>query len=61
MIFHEGRLHRGVVLLRLVDERVGNKIRMLRRLLEQYADYLADNFVVATEAAVRIVHLKSNL
>ena len=58
MIFREGKAHRGVILLRLEDERAPNKIRVLRRLLEQYADHLADNFVVATKIGVRIARVK---
>lgn len=58
MIFREGKAHKGVILLRLENERAANKIKVLKRLLEQYADQLAHNFVVATEITVRIVHLK---
>ena len=54
LIFHQRRAHRGVVLLRLGDERAGNKIRVLNLLLRGYADQLAGNFVVATEKRVRI-------
>ena len=49
----EGHPHRGVVLLRLEDERAANKIETLRRLLDDYADQLVDRFVVVTEAQVR--------
>jgi predicted nuclease of predicted toxin-antitoxin system len=60
MIFREGKAHRGVILLRLEDERVANKMGVLERLLEQYADQLAGNFVVATKSTVRIVHLRGD-
>jgi predicted nuclease of predicted toxin-antitoxin system len=59
MIFREGKFHQGIVLLRLEDERPSNKIRILERLLDQCADELAGNFIVATERTVRIVHLRS--
>jgi predicted nuclease of predicted toxin-antitoxin system len=52
-VYRERRLHRGVVLLRLEDERTDNKIETIRRLLEDYSDQLADRFVVVTEARVR--------
>jgi predicted nuclease of predicted toxin-antitoxin system len=52
-VFREQRPHKGVILLRLEDERTPIKIETLRRLLELYADQLADNFVVATETRVR--------
>ena len=55
MIFHAGKPHRGVVLLRLEDERSANKIAVLKRLLVHHADCLEDNFTVATESTVRVI------
>jgi predicted nuclease of predicted toxin-antitoxin system len=54
MIFRKGNPHKGVILLRLGDDRVANKLKVLKLLLEQYADQLSGNFVVATETTVRI-------
>ncbi len=56
-IYKERRPHRGVVFLRLEDERAGNKIETLRRLLGAYADWLTDNFVVVTESRVRFARV----
>lgn len=52
-VYRERRPHKGVVLLRLADERAVNKIAVLRQLLQRYADRLADDFVVVTETRVR--------
>jgi len=52
-VFRERRPHRGVVFLRLDDERVVNKVETLRRLLDGYGDRLSDRFVVVTEEQVR--------
>ena len=52
-IYREGCPHRGVILLRLDDERAAVKIETLRRLLRSYADRLSDQFVVVTAAKVR--------
>jgi predicted nuclease of predicted toxin-antitoxin system len=52
-VYREQRLHRGVVFLRLSNERAANKIAVVERLLENYADRLQDRFVVVTETAVR--------
>ena len=52
-VYRERYGHRGVVLLRLADERAVNKIETLRRLLAEYAEQLADCFVVVTETRVR--------
>ena len=53
-VYRERRPHKGVILLRLDDERTPSKINTLRRLLAQHVDQLADNFVVATETRVRL-------
>ena len=53
MVFRERREHHGVIFLRLEDERAANKIEVLRRLLESYAEQLPEEFVVATETKVR--------
>jgi len=52
-VFRDARLHRGVLLLRLNDERPTNKINVISRVLRQFGDRLADAFVVATESHVR--------
>ncbi len=41
-VYRERRPHKGVVLLRLEDERAVSKIAVLRRLLEGYAGHLAN-------------------
>lgn len=45
--------HKGVILLRLDDERAASKIDVLRRLLARYANQLFGRFVVVTETKVR--------
>ena len=57
-IFRERRSHRGVILLRLGDERSANKIATLQRLINSYAAQLPDNFVVATEQKVRFARVQ---
>lgn len=52
-VYRERHLHKGVVFLRLDDERPANKIGVLQRLLASYSNQLAGQFVVATEAQVR--------
>ena len=45
--------HCGIVLLRLDNERSRNKISVLRRLFDEYADHLRDRFVVVTADQIR--------
>src|SRR6187200_1827521 len=53
LIFRGGRPHRGVVFLRLNDERAANKILVLGRLLASCASQLPGQYVVVTETQVR--------
>ena len=52
-VFRERRQHRGVIFLRLEDERSIIKIETIRSLLENYKDQLSNNFTVVTETKVR--------
>ena len=52
-VYREKRPHRGVIFLRLDDERFPNKISVLQKLLNNHAPNLSDNFVVVTEKNVR--------
>ena len=52
-VYRERHPHRGVVLLRLEDERVGNKMEVLKRLPEQCGEETEGRFVVVAERGVR--------
>lgn len=52
-VYRDKRPHRGVIFLRLEDERAAAKIATLSRLLDGYGDRLVDAFVVVTETLVR--------
>lgn len=54
LIFREQIANRGVILLRLRDERAVNRIQVTSSLLASYEDRIKDHFVVASEAGVRI-------
>jgi predicted nuclease of predicted toxin-antitoxin system len=57
-VFRDGRLHKGIILLRLEDETAQSKVRILSRLLENYPDRLQDAFIVVTEKQVRFAKSK---
>lgn len=57
-VYRERHPHKGVVLLRLEDERAPMKIETLKRLLGSYAGRLPDQFVVVTETTVRFARLQ---
>lgn len=58
-VYREQRSHRGIVLLRLEDERSNNKIDTLQRLLDNYSEQLPNSFVVVTKNQVRFARVQS--
>jgi predicted nuclease of predicted toxin-antitoxin system len=58
-VFRDRLPHKGIVFLRLEDERTANKIEVLKRLLAGHADQLEGRFVVATERGVRIAGVQA--
>ena len=56
-IYREQHPHKGVVLLRLRDERAANKIFALKRLIDAYAGQIENQFVVVTEKQVRFARI----
>jgi predicted nuclease of predicted toxin-antitoxin system len=56
-VYRERRPHRGVILLRLDDERSIMKIAAVEKLLAAYSVRISDQFVVVTSDRVRFAHL----
>ena len=56
-IYRERKPHRGVILLRLADERSTIKIEVLQKLLSTYSARIPDQFVVVTETKVRFARV----
>jgi predicted nuclease of predicted toxin-antitoxin system len=52
-VYRDGRLHRGIILLRLEDERPESKIKVLSHLFANHIDRLPNAFVIVTEKQVR--------
>ena len=57
-VYREMRSHRGIILLRLENERSANKINTLQKLLENYSEQLSNSFVVVTEKQVRFARVR---
>jgi predicted nuclease of predicted toxin-antitoxin system len=53
-VYREQYPHKGVILLRLQNERAINKVKTLQQLLNNTApEQLADNFIVLTDTQIR--------
>jgi predicted nuclease of predicted toxin-antitoxin system len=59
LIFRMKKSHKGVILLRLKDERSQNKILILEKVLHLYSNQLINNFIVVTEQNIRIIEQKT--
>jgi predicted nuclease of predicted toxin-antitoxin system len=54
LVFRDKRPHRGIILFRLQDQRLENRVRVMADVLARYVDQLVGHFVVATEDDVRV-------
>lgn len=54
LVYRSGLPHAGVVLFRLEDESAGNRVRMMKKVLQACGDKLIKSFTVATEKKIRI-------
>lgn len=52
-VYRDRSPHRGIILLRLKDERSSNKIEVLKRLFSLYLPRIPNSFAVVTETQVR--------
>ena len=59
-VYRDGRLHHGIILLRLENEQSSAKILVLSSLLQSYQDRLLNSFVVVTEKQVRFARKQRN-
>ncbi len=55
-VYREKYPHRGIIFMRLQDERSASKISVLHRLLSVYLQKIPNSFVVVTETQVRFRH-----
>jgi predicted nuclease of predicted toxin-antitoxin system len=57
-VYRDKYSHKGVILLRLEDERSPMKIETIKKLLEGYSDRLPNQFIVVTEKGVRFAQAR---
>jgi len=54
LVFRQSKIVLGVLLIRAINERASNKIRLVREVLEKARNKLAGYFVVVNEAGIRM-------
>ncbi len=61
LVFRSGRVHSGVILLRLHDDRPESRIRVIKTLLKKHGNRMKGNFSVISENQIRIRHFSKNI
>ena len=54
LVFRQSKIVLGVLLIRAINERASNNIRLVREVLEKARNKLAGYFVVVNEAGIRM-------
>jgi len=54
LIFRQGRITQGILLIRAVNEESSNKLRLVKEVLEKAKKKLEGNFMVVNEVGIRI-------
>jgi len=54
LVYNSGLLHGGVLLLRLEEAKADEKVKVIREILEKYADNLLNKFCVFKDGKLRI-------
>lgn len=55
IVFHKKAQHTGIVLIRLKNGSPAHKIKALENLFNNYGDQLTDNFIVISDANIRVI------
>lgn len=55
IVFHQKAQHVGIILIRLQNGTPRNKIKAMENLLTNYSDQLVNNFIVVSDANIRII------
>ncbi len=59
MIFKQNRKHAGVILLRLVDERMASKITAIQAVFSKHSHEIEGNFIIATDTTIRVTRFNN--
>ena len=54
LVYKQQLKHKGIILLRLEDERAANKVAVVQKLLSLYSGKIKNSFIVVTESKIRI-------
>lgn len=58
LVFLQKRLSTGIILIRVKGQVVENKVKLIKRLLQNYSDKLFNHFVIITEKKLRFIPME---
>ncbi len=58
LVFLQKRLTHGIILVRVKGQETGLKVKLIKRLMEEYAEKLSGHFVVITKDKFRFIPLE---
>ncbi|MBE0428158.1 MAG: DUF5615 family PIN-like protein [Nitrospirae bacterium] len=58
LIFLQKKLSTGIILIRVKEQKGEDKVKLMRKLLQNYRDKLLNNFVIITEKKFRFIPLE---
>lgn len=58
IIFLQKKVTHGIILIRIKGQIVNKKIKVLKKLIENYSDRIKNNFIVITDKRIRIRSLE---
>ncbi len=60
IVFRDKKQHLGIILLRLEIKHPQNQARVVAKIIDEYLDQISCNFIVATDASIKVIKLMFN-
>jgi len=58
LIFLQRRLSAGIILFRVKGQRVEDKVKLVKKLLDKYSEKILNHFIVMTKEKIRIIAME---
>lgn len=58
LIFLQRRLSAGIILFRVKGQRVEDKVKLVKKLLDKYSEKILNHFIVMTKGKIRIIAME---
>lgn len=58
LVFLQKRISAGIILIRVKGQKASDKVKLLKKLLQDYQNKLLNHFIVVTEKKIRIIPME---